>query len=1605
MENCNGRTGLRAVGKVSMKAAAQRQRKSQGITAIAAAVVPALLGLGSLGAGSTAFAGDYLYTGATGTVASPATGNFSTGFTPAVSAATFSDVLRFNGGSTYTATNDLTTPVTVNGFRVDGTPNLTVNGSAGSLIQLGGTNPFINFNNGNGTIAGPLIKSNFEFTTSGFIVKSSAPNFVYDPVMAGSLLLDSGTTNTIALADTPGDGNAELNISSGLAGSGNVVMQNNVAGLPSAIAALNNQADWGTLQLAGNNSGFTGSFNIAYGRVVTGVSNAFGSGPLTIAIGSGNVSGGTLNLGGNGGAGGPNPGLPAYGSLALGVTGITLPNSINLGGAISGDYGYGLANNAGVNTLSGNVVLTQTLVKLQSNNGNTVQFNGGSNLIFSGNVSDGGIGALISVTGNGNMTFSGTSNTWTGGINVAGGVLSFTTAGSLPATGSIYLANAAVSAPASFASASAFLTSGRINNTSSGVIAISSNDSTNIDFAAGGYANLGIGAANTGSPVTYSGTINPSGGNYYLGGGGGALYIPNGAVLSGANNLVVGYAGATGAVNLAAGATYTGATNLSGGYLTVASGSIPAASQIIGSGGGIRLLDGNGTDFPATRTIIDQGGLYLDTNGFNLTLNSPIVAGGTGTTYGDFHKAGLGTLNVVSTIVANTFYANAGTVYANGPSAVITNHNYTSLGQFPGDNVTVTLDNGAKYAGTGDFNVTDVGGLPGQSGQGGLTDSAVLNILNTTGGSTQTQVSAGSIYIGKGTSATQNLAVGIVNQGPGTVVTSSNFMWVGSYGQGTYNQTGGSVTLANNLTVGRYPTAVGVYNISGGSLSTGTTNIFVPEDGSGTMNISGTATVTTTRIVLARSTDAVTATGVVNQNGGTVTTTGVGAAGGIFYGGTAQNNTVTNPATGTYNLNGGLLVTGDIYTQTNVNGAIKSTFNFNGGTLQASSGAATPFIGGLTAANVLGGGAIINNGNQNLTIAQNLNHAGTASVDGGLLLSGTGVVTVSSTASTYTGPTQITAGTLRLAASSSTVSTINQSSIQAYYKFEDPNNPFIDSGPNAATNGTNSTNQLFQASDINSGAPIGNAVVVTNMAPPSSPTTGTHTGSLALNQSAYLTTGSGTVPTNFPIGNSAYTISAWINGSGNAAALNGYGIVGWGTYGTNNEVNAFRTTSTGSGTENGIDNYWWGNDLTGTVPGSTTSVVGNWNYVTCTYDPVANLRTLYVNGIAVAQDSPGVGVHAATGLNFAVGATNNFQEFFDGNMADLLITNSAFTTGQVQLAESGNFSGSLTSTTPGGQLPLNTTVQISSGATFDINGNLQTIGGLTGPVGGTVNLGAGGFLTVANAVPNTFAGVFTNGSAGGLAVAGFNTLTIGATNSSSIQVQSIGTVNVASGAVLALANASVHGGRSVLLTNTLAVSTTGKLDLSNGDLVLNGSSPSLSTVTAMVAAGYNLAGGGKWNGPGITSSAAAGDTSHLTALGVIQNNQSGTPLFTATNTFDGITPEANAVLVKYTYFGDANLDGKVDGSDYSLIDGGYASQGSLTGWYHGDFNYDGVVDGSDYTLIDNAFNNQGGQLTTPTALIASETAQVAPAAVPEPVSMGLIVLGAAGLAGRRRRSV
>ncbi len=118
------------------------------------------------------------------------------------------------------------------------------------------------------------------------------------------------------------------------------------------------------------------------------------------------------------------------------------------------------------------------------------------------------------------------------------------------------------------------------------------------------------------------------------------------------------------------------------------------------------------------------------------------------------------------------------------------------------------------------------------------------------------------------------------------------------------------------------------------------------------------------------------------------------------------------------------------------------------------------------------------------------------------------------------------------------------------------------------------------------------------------------------------------------------------------------------------------------------------------------------------------------------------------------------------------------------------------------------------------------------------------------------------------------------------------------------------------------------------------------------------------------------------------------------------------MLVKLTYYGDTDLNGEVDGSDYSRIDNAYlynqTASSPLTGWFNGDFNYDGVINGSDYTLMDNAFNTQGAyiasEIASPNAVATDLIAGAGSSAVPEPTTLGLLGMGAAGLLGRRRRS-
>ena len=297
-----------------------------------------------------------------------------------------------------------------------------------------------------------------------------------------------------------------------------------------------------------------------------------------------------------------------------------------------------------------------------------------------------------------------------------------------------------------------------------------------------------------------------------------------------------------------------------------------------------------------------------------------------------------------------------------------------------------------------------------------------------------------------------------------------------------------------------------------------------------------------------------------------------------------------------------------------------------------------------------------------------------------------------------------------------------------------------------------------------------------------------------------------------------------------------------------------------------------------------------------------------------------------------------------------------------------------------------------TGGTGGVNDS-QSISNFVFNSNGTTTSASSFATNISNAV------IIVPGASGTLQLAATQTYSSGAVGPISIGTGSTLAVSIGSAAALGVT-------RGVLTTPsiTFASSTSGTLDV--GKNALDITSMTLGQVNALVAAAYS---NGTWTGPGITSTAAASDSTHLTALGVIYNSvdgsATGAQLYgsgTAVGLFDGINPASTDVLVKYTYYGDTNLDGKVDGTDYSRIDYAYQydkinGSTALTGWANGDFNYDGVINGSDYTLIDNAFNQQG----------ASQAAQVAAvvgsSAVPEPATLSIVAAGAMSLLGRRRR--
>jgi hypothetical protein len=168
-------------------------------------------------------------------------------------------------------------------------------------------------------------------------------------------------------------------------------------------------------------------------------------------------------------------------------------------------------------------------------------------------------------------------------------------------------------------------------------------------------------------------------------------------------------------------------------------------------------------------------------------------------------------------------------------------------------------------------------------------------------------------------------------------------------------------------------------------------------------------------------------------------------------------------------------------------------------------------------------------------------------------------------------------------------------------------------------------------------------------------------------------------------------------------------------------------------------------------------------------------------------------------------------------------------------------------------------------------------------------------------------------------------------------------------------------GSRVLRTGGLTIAGDGTLDLFDNDVIVQstpaGKAALLTALTGLIGHARNT--GGYWSGTGITSTTAKLLASRLTGLAIIVNEKvGGGTIYTS---FDGQAVNADCVILKYTWNGDADLSGKNDANDYFLIDSGFAAGAS--GYRTGDFDHSGHVDANDYFLIDSAFAGQVGVLS------------------------------------------
>jgi hypothetical protein len=372
------------------------------------------------------------------------------------------------------------------------------------------------------------------------------------------------------------------------------------------------------------------------------------------------------------------------------------------------------------------------------------------------------------------------------------------------------------------------------------------------------------------------------------------------------------------------------------------------------------------------------------------------------------------------------------------------------------------------------------------------------------------------------------------------------------------------------------------------------------------------------------------------------------------------------------------------------------------------------------------------------------------------------------------------------------------------------------------------------------------------------------------------------------------------------------------------------------------------------------------------------------NDLYIGYSDNAIGTYSQTGGTDGVSA--NLYLAYSGG------TQGTYTLGGGTLTAENAYVGGTNGDEAGGKGTLN----ISGSGQMTVDNTLLIYGNGNG---NTVNIMSGS-LDVLGSTINEASITQTGGASQLGAVTGIGSIALGQSSGkpTTMTVQSIvqSSVSIGSTGTLTILTNTLTTTNSV---NSLSITGSGVLNLTNNHLFIDygtGTDPDAS-IAAFIKSGYN---GGNWNGPGIISSTAQSPTKGL-RYGVGWADSK-----------DGVVSglSSSQIEIKYTLLGDANLDGFVNGSDFSILAANFGL--GYTNWDQGNFLFTPTINGADFSALAANFGqgDSGADVAVSQAdiaaldafAVANDLAIPAVRAVPEPTTAAMIVAGITVLARRRR---